>query len=151
VADLCARARDSFGLLRPEAEASFSIDAQIGERRIAVVPALHHALVNLLNNAADASLANGDARIEMTVSASQDTLQLDVLDFGKGMSATVQPTAGLRFETTKVDGLGLGLALANATAERFGGTLVALPAENGGTRQRLRLPLATLDNHRHEY
>jgi len=150
VADLCEAARDSFGLLRPEAEASFSIDAEIGARRIAVVPALHHAVVNLLNNAADASIANGDSRIEVTVSGSQDTLQLDVRDFGSGMNANVRPTAGLRFGTTKANGLGLGLALANATAERFGGTLVAMAAVDGGTRQRLRLPLATLDNPRHE-
>lgn len=150
VAELCQATRDSFGLLRPEAEACVSIDETIGKRRIAIVPALHHAVVNLLNNAADASLANADPRVEMSVSGSADTLQLDVRDFGKGMNAAVQPKLGLRFETTKGDGLGLGLALANATAERFGGTLVAMPAEGGGTRQRLLLPLATLDNPRHE-
>lgn len=150
VTELCDEARDSFGLLRPEAEARFDIAETIGKRRIAVVPALHHALVNLLNNAADASLANGDTRLEMRVSGSDDTLQLDVRDFGKGMNASGQPKLGLRFETTKKNGLGLGLALANATAERFGGTLTAMPADGGGTQQRLRLPLATLDNPRHE-
>ncbi|HET9032408.1 MAG TPA: ATP-binding protein [Dokdonella sp.] len=150
VKDLCKATRDAFALLRPEAEAHISIDEGIGKRRIAVVPALHHAVVNLLNNAADASLANADPRVEMRVSGSQDILQLDVRDFGKGMNAAVRPKLGLRFETTKSDGLGLGLALANATAERFGGTLVAAPAEGGGTRQRLRLPLATLDNPQHE-
>jgi two-component system sensor histidine kinase RegB len=86
----------------------------------------------------------------MVVNASTRDLELDVRDHGKGMSAMVQPLAGLRFETTKRDGLGLGLALANATAERFGGTLMARPADGGGTRQRLRLPLATLDNPPHE-
>ena len=150
VADLCKATRDSFVLLRPEAEAHISIDETIGKRRIAVVPALHHAVVNLLNNAADASLANDDPRVEMSVSGNQDSLQLDVRDYGKGMNASIQPMLGLRFETTKGNGLGLGLALANATAERFGGTLVAMAAEGGGTRQRLRLPLATLDNPHHE-
>ncbi len=150
VSDLCTSTRDSFVLLRPEIEARIAIDEAIGKRRIAVVPALHHALVNLLNNAADASLANDDPRVEMNVSGNQDTLQLDVRDFGKRLVASVQPSLGVRFETTKRNGLGLGLALANATAERFGGTLIASHVEEGGIRQRLRLPLATLDNPRHE-
>ena len=150
VAELCAATRDSFGLLRPEAETHCTIDEATGERRIVVVPALLHAIVNLLNNALDASLANNDARVELHAHTSGDTLQLDVRDYGKGMLAALRPTLGLRFQTTKSNGLGLGLALANATAERFGGTLGAEPAAGGGTRQSLRLPLATLDNPFHE-
>ena len=114
------------------------------------MPALHHAIINLLNNAADASLANADMRVEMRIGGGGGILELLVRDHGKGMAVALQPTAGLRFETTKRDGLGLGLALANATAERFGGTLTAEAVESGGTRQRLRLPLATLDNPPHE-
>ena len=151
VADLCAATRDSFGLLRPEAEARYLIDDATGGRRIAVVPALHHAIVNLLNNALDASLANNDARVEMHVHTSADMLQLDVRDYGKGMLTALKPAPGFRFQTTKSNGLGLGLALANATAERFGGTLGAESAAGGGTRQSLRLPLATLDNPFHEH
>lgn len=150
VADLADSTRDAFSLLRPEIEIEYVIDPALGERRIAVVPALHHAIINLLNNAADASLANADTRVEMRVGGAGGTLELVVRDHGKGMAVALQPTAGLRFETTKRDGLGLGLALANATAERFGGTLSAEAVESGGTRQRLRLPLATLDNPPHE-
>ncbi len=150
VAELCTATRDSFNLLRPEAEARFTIDEMLGARRIAVVPALHHAIVNLLNNAADASLANGDARVEMDTSADHDTLEIRVRDYGRGMHAAPKPSSGFGFQTTKRNGLGLGLALANATAERFGGTLNAETADGGGTRQCLRLPLARLDNPPHE-
>jgi two-component system, sensor histidine kinase RegB len=150
VAELCDSTRDSFNLLRPEIDVDYSIDDHVGKQRIAVVPALQHALINLLNNAADASLANGNSRVELIVDGSSESLVVDVRDFGKGMHSAQQPTSGLRFETTKHDGLGLGLALANATAERFGGTLTSQAAESGGTRQRLRLPLATLDNPPHE-
>ena len=150
VAELGDSTRDAFSLLRPEIEVDYAIDPALGKRRIAVVPALHHAIINLLNNAADASLANADTRVEMRVGGGGGILELLVRDHGKGMAAALQPTAGLRFETTKRDGVGLGLALANATAERFGGTLTAEAVESGGTRQRLRLPLATLDNPPHE-
>lgn len=151
VAELCAATRDSFGLLRPEAEASFTIDDEVGARRIAVVPALQHAIVNLLNNAADASLANGDARVEMTARADGDILEIQVRDHGRGMRAASAAASGFGFQTTKHDGLGLGLALANATAERFGGTINAVAAAGGGTRQCLRLPLPRLDNPPHEH
>lgn len=150
VAQLCDSSRDAFNLLRPEIELDYRVDEDVGAQRVAVVPALHHAIVNLLNNAADASLSNGNERVELVVGRIKDALVLDVRDFGKGMLTHTQPTNGMRFETTKRDGLGLGLALANATAERFGGTLHAQAANGGGTRQRLRLPLATLDNQRHE-
>ncbi|HMM65327.1 MAG TPA: ATP-binding protein [Dokdonella sp.] len=151
VSALADSTRDAFGLLRPEIEVGFSIDENVANRRIAVVPALHHAIINLLNNAADASLANGDARVELAIDGNDEVLELDVRDYGRGMSAGVRPTAGLRFETTKHDGLGLCLAPANATAERLGGTLIARTADGGGTLQRLRLPLATLDNPHHEH
>jgi len=150
VAELAESTRDAFSLLRPEIEVVYTIDPAIGEQRIAVVPAMHHAIINLLNNAADASLANGDTRVEMQARGVDGVLELGVRDFGKGMSAIQQAGPAMRFETTKRDGLGLGLALANATAERFGGTLVAEAATGGGTRQHLRLPLARLDNHAHE-
>jgi two-component system sensor histidine kinase RegB len=146
VANLGDSTRDAFSLLRPEIEVDYAIDAAIGERRIAVVPALHHAIINLLNNAADASLANGEMRVQMRIRGGAGMLELFVCDRGQAIAAVLQPSAGLRFESTKRDGLGLGLALAKATAERFGGTLTAEAAESGGTRQRLRLPLATLDN-----
>lgn len=146
VAEFADAARQSINLLRPEVEVRYRVGEEPGKRRMAVVPALQHALINLLNNAVDASLANGESRIELDVDESELMLELHVRDFGAGMQATRQRRPGSHFESTKRDGLGLGLALANATAERFGGTLDGSDAEGGGTRQRLRLPLATLEN-----
>lgn len=146
VQEFADMARQSINLLRPEIEVGYRVGTQTADRQIAVVPALQHALVNLLNNAADASLANGNPRIELDVDDDQKMLEMQVRDFGTGMLAAPQRQPGLRFESTKRDGLGLGLALANATAERFGGTLIARIAEGGGTRQCLRLPLSTLEN-----
>ncbi|MGB0135394.1 ATP-binding protein [Dokdonella sp.] len=146
VLEFADAARQSINLLRPEIEVRFDVDESTGERRISVVPALQHALINLLNNAADASLANGESRVELEVGGNDQILELKVRDFGVGMQTALKRRPGLRFESTKRDGLGLGLALANATAERFGGTLSAETVEDGGIRQRLRLPLAALEN-----
>lgn len=142
--------RDSFALLRPEVEVDSSLDPALATRLIDVVPALQHALVNLLNNAADASRACGESRVELRVGKELESLSVEVRDFGKGMRESDRSTAGMHFQTTKQDGLGLGLALANATADRYGGSLLANPAVGGGTRLRLLLPLKTLDNFAHE-
>lgn len=141
--------RDSFHLLRPEIEVSSTIDSAVDAREIGVVPALRHALINLLNNAADASLANASMKVDLDVASIAGNLQLQIRDYGAGMPRS--RASGMRFETTKRDGLGLGLALANATAERFGGSLMAKAAVGGGTIQQLRLPLATLENPEHEH
>jgi len=150
VARLFDSTRDSFALLRPEVEVEFSLDPDLAQRSIEVVPALQHALVNLLNNAADASRACGNTRVELVVGRDRESLAIDVRDHGKGMREADLSSAGMRFQTTKQHGLGLGLALANATADRYGGSLVAYPATGGGTRLRLLLPLKTLDNFTHE-
>ena len=90
------------------------------------------------------------ARVELVVGRDRESLAIDVRDHGKGMREADLSSAGMRFQTTKQHGLGLGLALANATADRYGGSLVAYPATGGGTRLRLLLPLKTLDNFTHE-
>ncbi|MBN8482417.1 MAG: HAMP domain-containing histidine kinase [Xanthomonadales bacterium] len=146
-----AAALDAFRLLRPEIEVRSTIAASLERHPIRVVPALRHALVNLLNNAADASQANGSAVVELALVEKRDAFELLIRDFGKGMPGGSHPAPGLRFETTKRDGLGLGLALAKATVERFGGSLAASAARDGGTEQHLRLPLPARENDRHEH
>ena len=46
------------------------------------------------------------------------------------------------FFTTKIHGLGLGLALARRIIERFNGTLDILSSDQGGAMLRIRLAVA---------
>jgi len=142
-------ARRSFALLRPEIELDYRPDETLADRPVHIVPALRHALVNLLNNAGDASRSAGQVRITLEAAISGGHLELRVRDFGHGLDAPQGPPA-IGFVSTKRDGLGLGLALTKATAERLGGELVAQRPEGGGTLQRLRLPLRVLDNAGHD-
>jgi two-component system sensor histidine kinase RegB len=107
-------------------------------------PDLRHALINLLSNAADASLAAGSHAIELRVAANAARVEFGVLDHGNG--SDIGPGSGTAFQTSKRDGLGLGLALAHATAERLGGELNAQAVAGGGLLQRLHVPLAAADN-----
>ena len=71
----------------------------------------------------------------------QGRLRGSVRDFGAGLdAATALP--GRLFQTSKPDGLGLGLALSHATVERLGGTLAIDEPDGGGVRVRFELPLS---------
>jgi two-component system sensor histidine kinase RegB len=134
--------RDSesrFHLLRPEVELAIAIEDSAETREIEAEASLRHALINLLSNAADASLAAGSARVELRVAANGGQVEFGVRDFGAGTEAAL--LARSAFQSTKQDGLGLGLALAHATAERLGGELRAELQPDRGLLQRLRVPL----------
>jgi two-component system sensor histidine kinase RegB len=139
---LAAFVRDSesrFHLLRPEVDLSIRIEGDAQAREIEAEPSLRHALINLLSNAADASLAAGSARVELAVAANAAQVEFGVRDFGAGTEAEL--VARSAFQSSKRDGLGLGLALAHATAERLGGELRAELQPDRGLLQRLRVPL----------
>ena len=99
---------------------------------------LSQSILNLLNNAADASLD----RIEIESSWNHHELLLEILDFGKGLSEETVQRAGQAFFTSKPgQGLGIGLFLANANIERFGGSVRLTNREEGGASTQVRLPL----------
>ncbi len=128
-----------FHLLRPEIELTVAIEDGADAREIEAEPGLHHALINLVSNAADASIAAGSAQVELRVAANADQVEFGVRDFGAGTEPDLVARAA--FQSAKRDGLGLGLALAHATAERLGGELRVEPQADRGLLQRLRVPL----------
>ena len=100
-------------------------------------PALRAALLNLLNNAADAS----PQRIEVAAHCGAGELQLLIHDQGPGLTPESAARAGSAFFTTKEEGHGLGLFLANATVERMGGKVRLFNREGGGATTEVVLPL----------
>lgn len=101
-----------------------------------------HLLQALLNNAADASQAAGSSQVQLDLRWEQGRLCGSVRDFGAGVDAESGAWPGRLFQTSKPDGLGLGLALSHATVERLGGTLAMDEADGGGVRVRFELPLS---------
>jgi two-component system sensor histidine kinase RegB len=109
--------------------------------RIAADRTLGQALVNLLDNAADAS----PARIELQGGWNADELQLDIRDFGSGLAPEIVAQVGQPFFTTKQEnGLGIGFYLSRTIFGRFGGRVELESLAEGGTMTRIRLPLADL-------
>lgn len=108
--------------------------------RIVADQTLTQALLNLLNNAADASPES----VEILGCWQSSEMQLEIRDCGPGLAPDIQQRAGQPFFTTKGHGFGIGLFLANATIERFGGKVVLLNRDGGGAVTRVSLPLAKL-------
>lgn len=133
--ELLAEVLDEWQLLRPTAQFHYHSD-QSGAL-INTDVTLRAALMNLLNNAADAS----PQTIEINAHVSGLNFILEIRDFGSGLSEEVVLKAGSAFFTTKTEGLGLGLFLANATIERLGGTVRLYNRENGGATTELTLPV----------
>ncbi len=99
---------------------------------------LTHALVNILNNAADVS----PERIELRARWTFEYVILGIHDEGPGIAPAVSARLGKAPVSSKEHGLGVGLFLAFAAIERLGGRIEMLPREEGsGTLTRITLPL----------
>src|SRR5690606_7741050 len=107
-----------------------------------VEPAIAHLLQALLNNAADAGEAEGNARVDLHLEYRDGALQGEVRDHGRGFDPdhSLLPATSL-FHSGKPGGLGVGLALSHATVEQLGGEMTMTAADGGGARIRFYLPL----------
>lgn len=132
---------ERFQLLRPEAELDLQVDDASTPLTLRTPPGLRHALLNLLNNAVDASATRDSHAVRLQVRCQNDWLEFRVRDHGPGFAGTGAPA--VLGHTGKQAGLGIGLALAEATAERLDGELAARNTEDGA-EMHLRLPLATI-------
>ena len=129
---------DQWQLLRPEVRLDYDQAIEQLKPLINQDAALQQAIVNLLNNAADAS----EASIHLQVQAGDDAWVLQIHDQGPGIDRKVQSRLGKGRVTTKAEGLGVGFLLSHATINRLGGTVTVRPHSQQGTLTELRLPLA---------
>jgi len=100
---------------------------------------LPQALMNFLNNAADASPSS------VELYAAQDALNplklvIEVLDRGPGIAPELRQKLGKDVVTTKAAGHGAGILIALAAIERFGGSVSISERRSGGTCVRIELP-----------
>ncbi|MEW5789331.1 MAG: HAMP domain-containing sensor histidine kinase [Pseudomonadota bacterium] len=101
--------------------------------------AIAGALINLLENAIQASPAGG--RVSLTVGGlGSPFAAFRVEDSGPGIAETARERLFEPFFTTRGEGSGLGLAIVRQVAEAHGGWVEAAPREEGGSRFTLYLP-----------
>ena len=114
---------------------------------------LEQALLNLARNAAQALDGHGRVtlrtRIEHTVTLRgvrhRQVMCIDVVDGGPGLPAERQASAFLPLVTTRADGSGLGLPIAQTLVMRHGG-LIECSSEPGETVFTMLLPMDARDD-----
>lgn len=129
---------DKWQLMRPSVKFTYQGKGVQPAPQILNTQLLSQSILNLLNNAADASLKH----IEIEANWNDHELQLEILDYGEGLTGEAAQRAGEAFFTSKApgQGFGIGLFLANANIERFGGS-VRLTNREGGACTKVILPL----------
>lgn len=101
---------------------------------------LEQMFINLLANAADASLANGAQPVRIEWRLAESSLFVMIVDCGLGIANP--ENLFVPFYTTKPAGSGVGLALAQQIARAHGGEIRLQNREDGdGARATVRLPM----------
>ena len=126
-------------LMRPTVKAN--IELADGEQNACFHPTIDQSIINLLNNAADAS----PDRVDINLSWDNDQAIICIRDYGSGLDARKIDQLGQAFVTDKADGVGLGLFLSRATLTRFGGEVRLQNSADGGTITEIILPLHESD------
>ncbi|KJF69250.1 sensor histidine kinase [Rhizobium nepotum] len=84
---------------------------------------LEQILINLLQNALEATEEIGAARVEVRVREESDMVVLSVSDNGAGIPEAIRAQLFSPFNTSKESGLGLGLVISNDIASDYGGRI----------------------------
>ncbi len=95
---------------------------------------LQQVLVNLLLNAMDAMAETPPPRRHVTIRTEvrPADVKISVLDRGKGVPADIEGTVFTPYVTTKSDGMGIGLTIAQTIIHAHGGTIDARNNADGG-------------------
>ena len=105
---------------------------------------LDQLLINLVRNAADASLETGGG-VDVSWTRHDGHVDVEVIDEGPGLATTAN--LFVPFYTTKPSGTGIGLVLCRQIAEAHGGVLsLENRPDRRGCVARLRLPVAFRDS-----
>ena len=122
---------------------ALSLALPVGQAKVQADPVmLEEAVTNLIDNA----LLHGGAgltRVDMALSLDTDTATIRISDDGVGIAPDEVDIALARFgQTSPSEGSGLGLSIAEAVANKGGGSLTLSASDAGGLDVALSLPLA---------
>ncbi len=100
---------------------------------------LTHSLINILNNAGEASPS--ELGIELHARWDLDFITIKIRDFGPGFPQDIVESGGKQPVVSKKRGLGVGLFLTYSTISRLGGVIKLFNGESGGAVVEITLPL----------
>ncbi len=139
ILQLLQQIKEHFQVVSPNATISFPAKTESLDGSVFYNVSLFMAIVNLFDNAIQASRTS--VIVEAQVDKSE--LCLSIIDDGPGVDPRVQAKLGQVFISTKTEGWGLGVYLANSTIEQFQGRIILEKHSAGGTLTKIFLPLTT--------
>jgi signal transduction histidine kinase len=138
--DLTALARDVLDVLAGRADQASVVLALDGP----AIPVqgdprrLKEALINLVANAIEATPSGGT--VQLRVRGNANGVLLEVKDSGRGIAPEDLERLGTSFFTTRPNGTGLGVVLAQGVITQHGGSLAYTSAVGMGTTATISLP-----------
>lgn len=125
---------------KPTAKLKLSIDSKSSRSaEILAERTLTHSLLNILNNAAEAT--DVKKGVEFNAIWTDQELTVKIRDYGPGFPVELIDFIGVQPVLSKNKGLGVGLFLAYSTINRLGGTIKINNQDKGGTCVEIVLPL----------
>jgi PAS domain S-box-containing protein len=121
---------DDFGKKGITIEAHFKPEAKWG---YADPRALQQVMLNIMSNASDALENIKNPKITIKVSKTDNTISIQIMDNGCGISEEQQKRLFIPFFTTKASGTGLGLVIAKKLLSRMDGTMEIKSQRDVGT------------------
>ena len=138
--DLTALARDVLDVLAGRADQAGVVLALDGQPTLVQgdTRRLKEALINIVANAIEATPSEGSVHLRVRSSAAGVTLE--VKDSGRGIAPDDLGRLGTSFFTTRPNGTGLGVVLAQGVITQHGGSLSYTSAVGQGTTATIALP-----------
>lgn len=124
-------------LLRPQVTYELQLAPEHGQLPVCFDSRIDMAIINLLNNAADANPHN--VTVDITLHGNEVVWK--ILDQGDGIAPEKIAAVGVGPVNSASGGLGLGLLLSHTTLKHFGGSVIQSPNRPKGTITEIRLPL----------
>lgn len=131
--------RQRWHALRPQAQSRLEVTGAQPAPAVVADPRLEQAILNLLNNAASASVESIDIRLGWTA----ERIAIEIHDSGPGFPAGVLTQGGRVEFPAHEHGSGIGLMLTRSAIEQIGGHLLLLNPPAGGALARLELTRGT--------
>lgn len=103
---------------------------------------VQQVVINLVRNAVEAMESCPRRHLVLATRSAGDLIEVSITDTGPGMSEEVREALFSPFQSTKSEGVGIGLSICRTIVEAHRGTIRAEEAEGGGTVFRFTLPKA---------
>jgi PAS domain S-box-containing protein len=143
--DVCTLIQDALPLVEHEFR-RHSIHVTFHPREVAKIYAdgiqVQQVVLNLVKNAIEAMTESDQLRVlTIDVSGDSQSVAVTVRDTGPGLAVEIRDKLFTPFQTTKTEGLGLGLAICRSIIESHGGRISAMPNEGIGMSFSFVLPI----------